>query len=753
MKESFQHSAFSLQLKKIAAVAFCYLLAAVPLWPGTCTLTNNSGSACASKTCTLSAIAADTSHANWTGTGCTATGYVPSGTGNYNTAPNDSVVIPDGYSLTANQNWTIGASGAINTTAAVSMANTGRLIVATGATLTARGDILASGGYSGNPAFLTLNAGSGLTFDSTQSASPTATRYRVGTTASFDPGRQIVMSGTSGSHVTVTSNLTGGALAGQFRAGTATVGAGYSYGVANHSVAYVDFSNIGDATTYGQAWTPADNGAANVTASITHSTWNNSGEYLWHLTTNVASDVWTYSNNVHTNSLSALNGTMFRLASWQSNYSGAATISNNVFDAPFNCAGYGPFGIPFTGNYFGAGNCAGGGSATTVMADNFFRPQTNTPVYLYADPNTGSYVFGDYAGEDNPHVLVGGAGASPTISGGAVEYTDDFTSDSGEMDVTNGNSPYLSSMQNMILVPSKTGKGTMELQSYTHFAPPAGYGTGALLHNTWVASNGFGMFQTNEGGADLSAMNLVESNLAWSAGGTYCKVSTFASSGVFNNPVTTADYNYGDQYMLPDSLSPHACSVSCSAGDCPHQGNGYAGSWSATPGTHDLDVVNPSVKSPYLADPYLRNVALWDTRYLGNAAGAAWQTSTAYTVGQIVSDSHAGYWQGATVNFRCIANHTSAAATEPNVGANWRNDWEFASLYDLRTATAAGSTYTDGAIGCSGCTAIQALVKWVRRGFTPQNPALWCAGHDGEAIGAVPFCAKGKVMLGILAGM
>jgi hypothetical protein len=98
-----------------------------------------------------------------------------------------------------------------------------------------------------------------------------------------------------------------------------------------------------------------------------------------------------------------------------------------------------------------------------------------------------------------------------------------------------------------------------------------------------------------------------------------------------------------------------------------------------------------------------------------------------------------------------LANHTY---TDAGLQVGTRSAfWEPASLYDLRTAIVAGSVYTDGAIGCAGCTAIQALVKWVQKGFTPQNPALWCAGHDGEAIGAVPFCAKGRVMIGILAGM
>jgi hypothetical protein len=89
--------------------------------------------------------------------------------------------------------------------------------------------------------------------------------------------------------------------------------------------------------------------------------------------------------------------------------------------------------------------------------------------------------------------------------------------------------------------------------------------------------------------------------------------------------------------------------------------------------------------------------------------------------------------------------------------STWHVFWGWQSLNDIKTATAAGTAYVDGALsGCSSaapCTAIQALVKWVQKGFTPQNPALWCSGHDGEAIGAVPFCASGKLQLGVMAGM
>lgn len=70
----------------------------------TCTLTNaaGAGSACFTKTCAASAIVADASHANWSGTGCTANGYTPA---------NDALIVPDTYNLIDDVGWTLGLSG------------------------------------------------------------------------------------------------------------------------------------------------------------------------------------------------------------------------------------------------------------------------------------------------------------------------------------------------------------------------------------------------------------------------------------------------------------------------------------------------------------------------------------------------------------------------------------------------------------------------------------------------------------------
>ena len=51
---------------------------------------------------------------------------------------------------------------------------------------------------------------------------------------------------------------------------------------------------------------------------------------------------------------------------------------------------------------------------------------------------------------------------------------------------------------------------------------------------------------------------------------------------------------------------------------------------------------------------------------------AAWVTATAYTTGGILSEVVARSGQ----HYVCILAHTSAAADEPEVGANWRTYWK-----------------------------------------------------------------------------
>jgi len=726
------------------------LAAVIPAWPNACALSGNYN--------------LSQSGGHWTGTGCTGASYIP--------ASPDTVTIAATYKLVVDQNWTIGSSPANNGTAAIKLSaanNSGgaSLEVQGGATLTVHGDILYdawtnSGSYvSWN--VMTMDAGSKLVFDSSTASSPGSTRYRFG----WDGANGAIGTGTfvsngtacSGepnfacaTHVAVTSNT--GGLAGQFRSGTNAVGATASYGM-RLNVAYTDFSNIGDAATYGESVIFAEYTGDGGTQSIAHNTWNNcgpwgsAGQVAWSsaMTVNVTNNMWLNTPSGVTSNLLV-----------NTDPTGTATLNGNVFD---KCFGWtmNQKAMVLNGNYFNH-ICSGGIGTSQPAADNFIHQDIDiggNPL-VFGGNMTGGYFFLDYP-SDNPHWIQWGAAASQAYNNMVFEPTEDVTTDSGEINgafYSGSSGAYTDTFNNNFVLPTKTGRSCCELASLTHYQPADTSLTINENHNTWVGATAIGAFamqQTNESGAALVPVAKMESNLAWSNGGAYCKVGTVQQSNLLQNPITTADYNYADGNAIQDGTVAACSDSACTNGNCVNQGHSYIGKWSATPGAHDVDVVHPNATHPSFADAS-RNVPSWDTAYLKKAVGAAWASGANYTAGQIVSDSHAGYYGGAAINFRCIANHTSDATTEPNVGANWRNDWEFASLYDLRTATAGGVNYVDGAIGCAaGCTAIQALEGWVKRGYVPQNPALWCAGHDGEAVGAAPFCQIGKAFLGSLAGM
>jgi hypothetical protein len=185
----------------------------------------------------------------------------------------------------------------------------------------------------------------------------------------------------------------------------------------------------------------------------------------------------------------------------------------------------------------------------------------------------------------------------------------------------------------------------------------------------------------------------------------------------------------------------HNCMVQVNTPDAPTYGHtvpGYMVKLSGTPGTGDV------AQDPQLKDPR-RTVAFWDRDYLHHTDTAEWSSYAAdhaFAVGDVVAYTNATYWGGHTVNFRCIAAHArNAANSEPMAGAQltgttWRSYWELASEYDLREAIWAGTAYTDAAIGCTGCSPVQAVSQWVRAGNMAQAVALKGAGENGEDIGA-----------------
>lgn len=132
-----------------------------------------------------------------------------------------------------------------------------------------------------------------------------------------------------------------------------------------------------------------------------------------------------------------------------------------------------------------------------------------------------------------------------------------------------------------------------------------------------------------------------------------------------------------------------------------------------------------------------RNLATFDTAYLGNsAADGTWTDGASYTVGKIVSTASSGFYNNATINFRCIANHTATSGNstlgQPGVASSWNTSWELASVYRLRVSA---PTYSAGVRQATA----RDLYEWVKAGWAPTNASLKATAHDGGDIGAVPW--------------
>jgi len=801
-------------------------LASGAIWAtgNTCTLADGgSGAACHSGTCSLSAIAADTGHHNWTGNGCTGNGYMPSA---------DYIVIPNGFTLTADQPWIVGNygvppvgyvygvtglptggfSGSCTATfsggtsaynpaigectisggnvtaftldnhgsyadgtpptvtftgsgggsgtgtvqfiagggaAAVALNDTGVLYVS--AAVTARGSIMFNGGWTTGDALIG-NAGGSLTFDSSGASNPTATRYSW-TAAGFGGQRHMRLNGTSSQHFTVTSHA-GGANA-FFNAQGDTVCCGLI-------ATYTDFSNLGDSLFEALFLSPNGN---NVTYDVQHSTFTGMAPIRIGATSN---SVVRHDYNVHMNPSRAADFSVYGTSALATG--GVREVIGNVFAAYFQ-NNIGAAGVTVTGNYFGVppNILTGYNDPWASFSGNFLRILNPGGTAWAAQGDVAnSYFYWDYD-YYNPHWIGAWTSSSQTAtlwSGVVFDAGGDTGGGDGNTLMHNASGGHTVTVTNTITTPDAGSLSSSTSLANTLYGT-ATSGTWAVDHNTVMVSDGPGgqgaaQVEGAEAGAHQYAeikSNIIWSNLNLIPGYNPSSALTIIPQGfkLYDGLGTQldvvspsgADYNVGWQTLTGDNGTGFA-----------HSGNGYVGNFSATPGTHDLSA------NPGFADT-TRNLMTFDYYYLGHHY-SDWQSSHVYSVGDQVTHPISWFFGGANINYRCIVAHTSDSTTEPGAaryhstpawvpngtrGANWRTYWEPASLHQLRQGVAARTSFTDGAIGCAGCTIIDALRNWVFTGYTPANPALWCAGHDAETIGAVPFCGKGRAIAAALGGI
>lgn len=493
--------------------------------------------------------------ASWSGSGVPGNG--------------DTVTI-SGHTITVDTNTTIGTSP-VEGTAVVTVQSAGALIIATGATLKVRGDVVL------NNTAMTNQAGSGFTFDSSLAASPSTTNYQViiGTAHNQASARWNI-SGTSGSRVTVQSDA-GGAN------GWVNDGSGPWLAGGLLTASYVDFTRVGDSSNDAIRFSPT----SSSTFSLTDATFTNCGRlggtYNWGATANVTIQNVTMTGTQHsTDSLRIENGSGYT--------SGTRLIDGNVFDKQVHA--YTGAGLTVTGNLF-AGTFDATAGDWVSGSGNMFLDQNN----LIPGSLSDSY-FIEPDATDNPHYLQPVAQNAPTYSGLIFDCPACVnSSDAGDgLLIPSPGSAILYTITNSISLPSNTGVTSGCIFSALGNANA----TIAAYHNTYYVT-------ANTGTTPAPALGTVGETFNTATGALLFKSNIAASpstrtdfllrnvNGAQNADVcNTAGCNYNAAYNM-------------AAGS---EGKGYNLTVTGSPGANDLS------SDPQFADP-TRDLGTFDAIYCG----------------------------------------------------------------------------------------------------------------------------------------
>jgi hypothetical protein len=709
----------------------------------------------------------------------------------------DTATINDGVTVTIRDARVIGNSPNAGNVV-LSLGNSGAVIIAAGGTLQLRGDMeYAAGGGANTSAYMTVEGGGILEFDSSQAASPFTTNYSAYPDGTYS-FRGVVTAGTYSNRATVRSNTAGGN--------------GY-FGLAGHpnggvySLAYTDFLRIGDSTN--PAFSMWSNGT-NTSWVALHNTFTSCGLAPAAAGSLAAGEVFRHDYNVHAGSLASTvftrGGTSPALTS-----GGVREVVGNVFDIAAD-SGFDGNTFIIHSNYFGGGFGLANSSSVTwsLFENNFYITQRGTGagfVTLLGNSQNNYWFLSDPY-PFNPHgVNVGAAATRQSITGDVVDHAGQINDQVSAFDLNNVPSPNGSAytLRNCILLPNAAGHSSFWLGGVGNsWANNESY---SFIHNTAMIDSylgGMGLITAHATTPPDNPGQLAsyENNILWNPVTTNEAYKLLAAQNVNLNVCAPANCDYNDGWNMRTD-----------GGGFTGGASGYADNFSGgTPGTHDLAV------DPMFADT-TRNLATFDSAYLDNAA-PVWNAGATYNVGDVVSSSDPSVYSsvalafpagGAVINYRytngagcsgsnpqpgllgghlAVSNGSTAATyvsgqpflstwaaggqvsiydgstgnydtytlasatgtsltfTSPYAQPSQSSAayvylptgqcWEWASLYDIRQAVAGQSLYEDNSIGVYGNDIITTLVQWIRAGFSPGNSALAQAGSDGQDIGAVP---------------
>ena len=651
----------------------------------------------------------------------------------------DTCTINNGITVTVTDDEACGGSGPSGTVG-ITIVSGGFLVVGDGGTFHARGDTTIASPGNPNAPQLVIGAGGAWEFDSSEADRPRTTRYVV--TQTTNGFGQVASYGSAESHAVVRSNSGGGN--GYFTRSVNFAANGYTG-------TYTDFLRIGDSLH--SAFTVANpGGSAQATWNTTNSTFTSCGLISGSNSNGLQpGDIFIHTGNVHTGSVG---GAIFSF--FPNNNAtlagGARDIKRNVFDQSLDATfDFWPGAFTISGNYMAESAGFYGFTNWALWTNNF---QRFGPAYYSGGSfstalgdmsNTYFFIDGD-AG--NPHVLSGCYNLSGAIFGQAgTALGPPGITDSGEFFfLSDAAVPTTCGLYNSIILPNMAGYSSLEIGSlvgtFTNIRA-------VVEHNTWfggfsrgtvpTVDGGFPAIQLGETGSIASgSLASFRSNILWNPQKASYLSSFYKLSDISRSSTPAVDY-----------CAPALCDYNTGYGHTPantgfaqfaNQGKGYAASFSSPPGVHDVDV------DPKFAD-WQRSVELFDSKYLGNRP-AAWNAKTHYQVGDFVSNSRPDVYWGLPANYRYVGGTTCLNGNpEPGNATRWRDCWEWASLYRMRQAIAASTTWLDGALYIEGDTlckrgtaldAVAAVTCWIRKGYISGAQATWGKAHDGKDIGAVP---------------
>lgn len=618
----------------------------------------------------------------------------------------DSATISTGHVVTVTANAEVGTSPL---TDSVELTVSGQLVVNAGFTLTARCGVTAHG-TTGSNGRMTFGAGSEFIFDGTVNS----VKYglRLGTA--------------TGTTALLKFNGTAGARCKWRSLGAGTVNGFMTAGFFNSAglieADYTDFFQIGDSTNrFAYPWVP---NTAGKNFYLRNCAVDRCG-YLQPATSIGAAGTFDLQNTTFTNSQNATN-TLELIGVTPT--TGIHRLDNCSFDKVVRF-------VPITGFTVTNVKFLGAFVATSPFVPALW--QYNLVNVNATSPNSPTVVadcyYTDTNATTNARAILMQNVTGYDVSGCVFDYPASTVGDF----IASANTNYTLQCDHNLLIWNSAQGNPGKLVSPLN-APAAGGLT--VDHNTVVSSlastveSGVAAYgETYAGSAGM--YKSLRSNLIYTTSGVGCALARTNQSTV-SDILLTPDLGDYNAFNAPaDSVAGNVLAVyGASGGYVDTVATPTVAMFTSTAGLGTNDIV----VDPAFVDT-TRCLATFDSAYLGNTA-TAWADATSYTVGDIVSASDAGFYGGETVNFRCINAHTSvsgnATTGKPGLAANWRTNWQLASVYRLQNSVAEYSATTRQAT-------VQDLLVWVKGGWSPTNSALKNAGHDGETIGAGEFVSLG----------